>query len=413
MRIRLRERPRWRALPAGMRDQSAAEVANRRRLEGRLLALFARWGYVEVATPTLEFYETFLRGAGPGIGDRLLKLVDNGGEVLAMRLEMTVPLARLAATRLLPAGRVPVRLSYVAPVFRGQERGSGRQREFIQAGVELIGAAGPRADAEVIALAAEALKVAGVAGAVIGVGHTGFLRGVMSTLPEAAVDVTRDLLYRKAFADLDATALPGQARELLRVLPTLRGAGALGRAAGLVTNGEGRAALEALGRILEAVEVHAPEVQVEVDLGLIRDFDYYSGVVFEAHGPHSGLPLLGGGRYDDLLAGFGHPAPATGFALGVERILEVAAEADGCAAPIVVAYAGDCYSKAVAVAARLREAGMPTVVDPVGNAPAAEEALCIAVVAGRGLRVLCGSREEEATGETVVEAVRAVMAARP
>jgi ATP phosphoribosyltransferase regulatory subunit len=396
-----------------MRDQSAAEVAARRRLEGRLLALFARWGYAEVATPTLEFYETFLRGAGPGVGDRLLKLVDSGGEVMAMRPEMTVPLARFAATRLLPAGRSPVRLAYVAPVFRGQERGSGREREFVQAGVELIGAGGPRADAEVIALAAEALQAAGVAGAVISVGHAGFLRGVMNALPEATAEGVRDLLYRRAFADLDEAALPDTTREVLRALPALRGAGALDQAAGLVANGEGRAALEALGATLEAVAVHAPEVQIEMDLSLIRDFDYYSGVVFEAHGPRAGLPLLGGGRYDGLLAGFGHPAPATGFALGVERLLEVAAEADDSVAPIVVAYDEGCDSRAVAVAARLREAGISAVVDPAGEVSATGKGLCIVLVGSKGLRVRRGGREEATTGETVVQAVRTVMAARP
>lgn len=413
MRIRARERPRWRTLPAGMRDQAAAEVAARRRLEGQLLALFARWGYAEVATPTLEFYETFLRGGGPGAGDRLLKMVDCGGEVLAMRPEMTVPLARFAATRLLPAGRSPVRLAYVAPVFRGQERESGREREFVQAGVELIGAGGPCADAEVIALAAEALRAAGVAGVVISVGHAGFLRGVMSALPEAAAEGVRDLLYRRAFADLDEAALPDPAREVLRSLPALRGAGALDQAAGLVTNGEGHASLEALGATLDTVAVHAPEVQIEVDLGLIRDFDYYSGVVFEAHGPRAGLPLLGGGRYDGLLAGFGHPSPATGFALGVERLIEVAEEADNSVAPIVVAYDEGCYSVAVAAAARLREAGMSAVVDPAGEVSATGKGFCIVLAGGEGLRVRRGGREEAATGETVVQVVRTVMAARP
>ncbi|HWP29651.1 MAG TPA: ATP phosphoribosyltransferase regulatory subunit, partial [Chloroflexota bacterium] len=101
---------RWRQVPVGMRDQGPEEVAARRRLEERLLELFARWGYREAATPTLEYLETLLRGAGPGVGDRVLKLVDAGGEVLALRPEMTVPLARFAAARLLPAGRTPLRL---------------------------------------------------------------------------------------------------------------------------------------------------------------------------------------------------------------------------------------------------------------------------------------------------------------
>ncbi|MDR7556197.1 MAG: ATP phosphoribosyltransferase regulatory subunit [Armatimonadota bacterium] len=396
-------------MPVGMRDVPADEMVRRRWLEARWRALFARWGYVEVETPLLEFLETFLQGAGPGVGDRLLKLVDTGGEVLALRPEMTVPLARYAATRLLPAGDRPWRLAYVAAVFRGQERGSGRERQFTQAGVEVIGDGSLAADAEVIALAAEALRIAGVEQATVSVGHAGFLRGVLATLPAAAADAARDLLYRRAFAELDRVVPAGPAREALRAVPGLRGAGALERAAALATTAESREALAVLGAVLEALAPYALDVRLEVDLGLIRDFDYYTGVVFEAHGPRAGRPLLGGGRYDALLARFGQPAPATGFALGVERVLDATHVALPQPPRVVVRYGdGAAYARAVRAAARLREAGAIAVL-AAGDGPASLDAPAFQVwVTEDGIRVDSDRHPVPATLEALCAQVRAM-----
>ncbi len=412
MRIRGADRPRWRQLPAGVRDQTAEEVAARRRLESRLLEVFARWGYVEVATPTLEYLDTLVHGAGPGLGDRLLKLVDSGGEVLTLRPEMTVPLARFAATRLLPAGRHPLRLAYVATVFRGQERGSGRLREFTQAGVELIGEAGVQADVEVIALAAEALLTAGVDRPAISVGHAGFLRGILGTLPDAAAGAARDLLYRKAFADLEGVIATGPVLEALRLLPSLRGPDALDRAQALATTAESRAALEALREVLDGVVAHAQPVRVEVNLGLIRDFEYYSGIVFEAHAPRGGMPLLGGGRYDDLMARFGHPAPATGFAVGLEeRVLDAVAEKARLRPAVAVRYAPGAYRTAVQIATRLRKVGLAAVIAPAGSSAGSGPAVCTVTVGPDGFTVEAGGRLRAVAADDVLDAVRSAIGA--
>jgi ATP phosphoribosyltransferase regulatory subunit len=386
-----------------MRDQTSEDVAARRRLEARILDVFARWGYTEVATPTLEYLETFLRAAGPTFGDRLMKLVDGGGEVLALRPEMTVPIARLAATRLLPAGVTPLRVSYVATVFRSQDAGSGRLREFIQAGVELIGDGSVQADTEVIALAAEALQTARPQSPAISVSHAGFLRGVLSMLPEDDADTVRDLLYRRAFADLDRVVPPGPALDALRMVPALRGADALARAAPLAASAESRAALDLLRGLLEGVAAYDPAVRIDVDLGLIRDFDYYSGIVFEAHAGGVGQPLLGGGRYDGLLARFGHAAPATGFALSVERLLEAGTARDAERAAIVVRYDPGAYRRAVRAAASLRAAGLGVVVVPAGIRDGIAGAACTVTVTDGALRV-AGASELSDRARAVLEA---------
>ncbi|MDR7418581.1 MAG: ATP phosphoribosyltransferase regulatory subunit [Armatimonadota bacterium] len=403
MRIRSAARARWRQVPVGMRDQTAEEVAARRRLERRLLEVFQQWGYEEVATPTLEYLDTLLHGAGPGVSDRLLKFVDTGGEVLALRPEMTVPLARFAATRLLPAGRRPLRLAYASTVFRAQERGSGRPREFTQAGVELIGDGGVHADVEVIALAGEALGAAGVRGAAMSLGHAGFLRGVLATLAADEADAARDLLYRRAFAELGRVVPAGPALDVLRLLPALRGPDALDRARPLAVARESREALDVLAAVLDGVAAHDLPVRIEVDLGLIRDFDYYSGVVFEAYGARAGMALLGGGRYDDLLARFGQPAPATGFAIGVEPVLDAAVPQDGPRRPIAVFFAKGNYAAAVPVAARLRRSGFAAVLWPAGAAGG--EVAGAVCVTRDGLLVRVGEREVPASLADVAEVV--------
>jgi len=366
-------RARWRGVPVGMRDLVAADVAQRRRVESRLTDTFSRWGYAEVATPTLEYLDTLVHGTGPAAGDRLLKLVDSGGEVLALRPEMTVPIARLAATRLLPAaGAGPLRLSYLCSVFRGQERGSGMAREFTQAGVELLGDASAYADAEMIGLAGAALRSAGIVEPVIAIGHAGFLRGVLAGLPPAVSDTVRDLLYRRAFADLESELPAGAALAVLQLLPTLRGEDALVRARRLTTAAESREALDALEEVAGLARRYDDGVRIEVDLAQIRDFDYYTGVIFEAHAPQSGVPLLGGGRYDNLLERFGYAAPATGFAIGVEYVLAAQPGEPAEPVPIVIVFQPGKHVDAVRAAARLRGAGLAVVMAAAGAQPHAD-----------------------------------------
>ncbi len=408
MRIRSLRSARWRQLPVGMRDQTTEDVAGRRRLEEKLREVFARWGYAEVATPTLEYLDTFLRGAGPVFGDRLIKLVDGGGEVLALRPEMTVPLARFAATRLLPAGEGPLRVSYIAPVFRGQERGSGRLREFVQAGVEMIGDGSLHADVEVIALAAEALQTAGLHEPTLSLSHAGFLRGILSTLADEDAETVRELLYRRAFADLDRVVPAGPALDALRLVPTLRGPDALERAQPLVASEESRSALQSLRQLLDGTGAHDLAVRVDIDLGLIRDFDYYSGIVFEAHADRIGQPLLGGGRYDGLLARFGQEAPATGFALSLERMLEAATVREAGRSTVLMRYAPGAYRRAVRAAKALRDVGLAVVVVPAGAADGVANPACTVTIGDDAVRV---GANGEPPGADVAELVNRVRGA--
>jgi ATP phosphoribosyltransferase regulatory subunit len=364
---------RWQQIPPGMRDLLPDETARVRAVSDRIMRQMARWGYREVTTPTLEYLDVLVHGEGGGAGDRVFKLVDRRGEVLALRPEMTTPVARLVATRL--AGEpLPMRLAYAGQVFRGAESGSGHLREFPQVGCELIGSRTPEADAEIVALAVESLAAAGLEQFSVSLGHVGFLRETLTGLglqkeEEAAV---RGLLYQKDFVGLRSLlerhrAAPKSVRALL-ALPTLRGPAAIAEARRLVDTPEGQHVVSDLTELQGMLDAYGVGGAVTVDLSIIRDFDYYTGIVFEGHTTALGLPLLGGGRYDRLMGGFGAGHPATGFAVRVDRVLAAGGTGKDTWAPdVVLAFVDGGRDAALACARDLRRHSLVVAVDVLGR----------------------------------------------
>ncbi|HEX9532737.1 MAG TPA: ATP phosphoribosyltransferase regulatory subunit [bacterium] len=362
MRVRSALNGRWQQVPAGVRDYAAPEAARHSALAASVRSEFMRWGYAEVRTPPVEYLETIVRGAGAGIQDHLFKIVDTGGELLVLRPEMTVPIARLAATRLLPQAAGPLRLSYVADVFRGQDEGRTQLRTFTQAGVELLGEGTLDADAEVIALAATCLRRAGVPDAVVHVGHLGFLDDLLAALPVDTQDEIRARLYRKEFAGIEHAIPDPSLAGLLRLLPDLHGDDAVTRATPFATSARSRAALADLETLMARLRDYGLADIVRFDLSIIRDFSYYTGVVFEAYGAGSGYPLAGGGRYDTLLGRFGAECPATGFALGLDRVLGVLPNNGDVSIAVVLVADPPQRSDAIQVATDLRRRGVSVLI---------------------------------------------------
>ena len=354
-------------IPYGTRDFLPREAKRKRVAENALAGLFSRWGYDEVVTPTFEYLETLTIGASGDLTQNMFKFFDQKNRILVLRPDMTTPMARVAATRLRESSP-PLRLFYLTNVFRHEQAQAGRQCEFYQAGVELLGAAGPAADAEVVALAVESLLEAGLADFQVGLGQVEFINGVMdeSELTPAERQrvkhcmVTRDLV---GLGEILATSrLNPEAQRLIREIPLLHGGDIILAEAGrLVKNHVSRDALDNLADIRRLLASYGVQRYVNFDLGLIRDFDYYTGMVFEAYTPGLGFPLCGGGRYDTMVAAFGVDCPATGFALGIERIL-LALERQGIKPPevardVYVGWAEDCLDVAIAGSSRLRREG--------------------------------------------------------
>ena len=306
--------------PPGTRDVLPEEMRELRSLTERLRASFEQAGYGEVWTPALE-YEDVLRTGDDRAAGAGYRLFDEHGEVLALRSDMTIPIARLAATRLADDDP-PFRLSYVAHAYRAPARGTGQLREFLQGGIELIGVAAPDGDAEVVALVVQALDAAGLRRHRVGVGDGSLYRTLLDSL-EVAPESRLALLERLTRRDLpglamlvDELGLASGARELLLRLPELRGGPeVLDRADGQVAG-----AVEALRVLHSQLEERGVADRVIFDLGLVRELGYYTGAVFEIYDPAVGFALGGGGRYDELIGRFGRPLPACGVALDLQRV---------------------------------------------------------------------------------------------
>jgi len=312
-------------IPPGTRDILPDEMRELRRLHAALIDVFEARGYGEVATPTIEYDEVLARGDGRTAGSAY-RFFDESGEVLALRSDMTVPIARLVAGRFADA-ELPLRLCYLANAYRAVRPQRGQMREFAQAGVELIGAPAPQGTAEVVEVLEAALDAAGLTRAVIGLGDSDLFRQLLSEL-EVEAEAHDSLLERLAMHDLVGFELElselegtgGEERAICLALAQLRGGSeVLERARAL----GGEAVARATARIQETYEelrARGAAERVQIDLGLLRDLGYYSGAILEVYDPAVGHVLGGGGRYDGLMKRFGVDQPAAGFALYVERL---------------------------------------------------------------------------------------------
>ncbi|AEB10901.1 ATP phosphoribosyltransferase regulatory subunit [Marinithermus hydrothermalis] len=299
----------------GTRYHLPPEAHLRQQLLERLRDLFYAWGYEPIELPALEVHDL----THP-LERRAFKLVDRNGQVLMLRSEFTTAVARLV--RAYPEAVLPVRYQYAGPLWlREADAELGRMREHTQVGLELIGVSSPEADAELLELAWEALKVAGVPEARIEVGLPSFVRDILEAarLPEDATEALRRAVDRKNTPELEALVeahrLRGRVREAILALPDLYGGvEVLREARGYALSERARIDLDWLERVLELL----PEgLEVLLDLGKARRYEYYTGIHFRAYTPDFGLPLMGGGRYDGGLLPF-----AAGFALGLERLME-------------------------------------------------------------------------------------------
>jgi ATP phosphoribosyltransferase regulatory subunit len=360
--------------PRGYRDVLALEAAERDALVARMSACLDSWGYEYVETPVVENVATLEAATGGPLSSDVFRLFDSDGSLLALRPEMTVPIARLVATRL-DGTAGPHRLRYSGRVFRDQPSLQGQPREFMQVGVELVGSNGPASDAEVIGLMADALESAGLREYTVGVGTVAVLRALIeaaemnadwnSQVYASAHD--RNLV---AIGELAETpGVPADVSTALKIVPGLRGGREAIEQCREAAGEWAGAALDDLAATWDLLAVHGCAERVSIDFGIMRSFDYYTGIVLEAYGSGPGLALGGGGRYDGVLAAFDSPAPAAGFALRVERVHEALAaqDVDIPASAIDVVVGGDA-EQAFPAAAGLRQRGLRVRLAPDADA---------------------------------------------
>ncbi|MDR3644559.1 MAG: ATP phosphoribosyltransferase regulatory subunit, partial [Clostridia bacterium] len=337
--------------PEGMEDILFSDCEARRAIESSVIGLFKSRGFSEVITPTLEFYDVFSNRFNAIPQEMMYKLFDGKGRILALRSDNTMPIARLAATRL-KAFAPPLRLYYNQRVFRISPSMTGRSDEFTQCGIELIGSNGLKADLEVIDTAITALLGTVGENFRIELGHVGFYKAIVDNLPlgPEKTEQLQSFIEAKNYAalhDLLAPSAQGSACcRALMVLPRLFGGGEVfEQALAVAPNEASSRAICYLSGLYDELCAMGLRDHILIDFGLVSQIDYYSGVVFRGFVQGSGETILSGGRYDSLLSAFGADLPATGFAVNVDAVAK-AVEYTGLKRETVLLHYEKGYEKA-------------------------------------------------------------------
>jgi ATP phosphoribosyltransferase regulatory subunit len=334
-------------IPEGMHDVLPPETAELRAIENALCRRFESYGYGEVRTPWLEFAET-LEAAEDDTLEAGYRLYDQQGHELMLRTDMTVPVARLAASRYRDKP-LPLRFFYVAPSIRPWAPQRSQDGEFQQAGAELLGLSSAAADAECVTLLCDALAGLGLKGYRVALGTVAFYTALVDALGLPADDREKFLeaLADKDYPLLESIAGNAEADEaalkaLWRTLELSGTRDGLSQARKLATSEAMEDAIQHLVEVRDLVDDAGFGDAVTFDFGLFQDLTYYSGVIFEAYARGVGLPLASGGRYDGLLEHFEWDIPAVGFAISLDRLHDALEEAGTApaAAPACLTFVG-------------------------------------------------------------------------
>ncbi|WNF36543.1 ATP phosphoribosyltransferase regulatory subunit [Bacillaceae bacterium IKA-2] len=356
--------------PIGMRDTLPQLFETKMKIRNEIRSELELWGYQSIETPTLEYYDTV--GVASAILDQqLFKLLDQRGNTLVLRPDMTAPIARLVASRLKDE-QFPLRLTYDTNVFRAQHDEGGRPAEFEQIGMELIGDETSSADGEVIVLMIAALKKAGLEDFKITIGHVGYVNALLLDIVgnEERSHQLRRFLYEKNYVGyrqhVKNLSLSSIDKSRLLELLNLRGDfSKLAEASSLVTDEEGKKALADLEKLWSVLESYGIIDYVKLDLNLVMHMSYYTGAVFEAYSSNLGTPIASGGRYDELLQKFNRPAPATGFGIRLDLLVQSLRSTADKRDVACIIYSNERRKDAIQLAQEKRSQGVSVVLQDI------------------------------------------------
>jgi ATP phosphoribosyltransferase regulatory subunit len=357
--------------PLGMRDTLPELYEKKHYVRTSMEDTFKHWGYQFIETPTLEYYETV--GAASAILDaQLFKLLDKEGHTLVLRPEMTTPIARVAASRLLKED-LPLRLAYSANVFRAQQREGGRPAEFEQIGVECLNDETVSNDGEVISLLISSLKKAGLEHFQVSVGHIDYAQELFLQIlgTDERVNLLRKFLYEKNYVGyrecVSALSLSSiDKQRLLQFLDLRGGEEVIGLALDLIENGKGKQAILQLKELWQVLNDYGVQDQVKFDFTLVSHMSYYSGILFEVFNGNVGFPIGNGGRYS-LIEQFGKKATATGFAIRLDRLLEALGSKTLENTSQCIFFSQERRKEAIQLAEKLHELGVRTVLQDING----------------------------------------------
>ena len=311
--------------PEGTKDYLALESRAIRCAEKRLSALYKAKGYQKVMTPTIEFFDVFNRESSGYSPENLYSLTDSYGRLLVLRPDSTLPIARLASTRLQNAV-LPLRIYYNQNVFLRQKNLTGRSDESTQSGIELMGVSGIRADLEVIATAVEAIECCTSADFKLEIGHAGFFKDLCNNLnvDDETISAIYDCVESRNFVSLNKILDKigeNSVTDCIRNLPRYFGGLDIIEKAKQI--GIGNESLEYLKELYVQLEKMGLSDKIIIDLSLVNRTNYYTGIIFKGYLDGSGISVVSGGRYDLLAGEFGKDMPSTGFGIETGALASV------------------------------------------------------------------------------------------
>lgn len=313
--------------PEGVRDVYGTECEKKLYLQEKLQKVFHAYGYQDIETPTFEYFDVFSKQVGTTPSRELYKFFDREGNTLVLRPDFTPSIAR-AASKYFQQEELPVRLCYRGSTFVNNSSYQGRLKESTQMGVEMLGDASVDADGEIIALMIQLLKETGLKDFQISVGQVDFFKSLIdeSGMSEEMTLELRQLISNKNYFGVEellgSQNLSQELTDVFAMLPKLFGSlDVLEKARNLTHNPGARKAIDRLVEIYEVLKQYGCEKYVSFDLGMLSKYRYYTGIIFQGYTYGTGEPLVKGGRYNHLLEHFGSPAPAIGFGLVMEQVM--------------------------------------------------------------------------------------------
>ena len=314
--------------PEGVRDIYGKEYERKLYVEGKIHDKLHLYGYEDIQTPAFEFFDVFSKEVGTTPSKELYKFFDKENNTLVLRPDFTPSIARCAA-KYFCEEQVPLRFSYIGNTFNNTSNLQGKLKEVTQMGAELINEPSVEADAELISLVIEALLNTGLNRFQVSIGEVEYFKGLCE---EAGLDEETELDLRACISGKNyfaaqellierEVAEPYQSR-LLKVADMFGNMCSLTEAKELVNNSRSLAAIERLEKLHEVLKAYGVAEYISFDLGMLSKYNYYTGVIFKAYTYGVGDAIVKGGRYDHLLKHFGKEAPAVGFCVVIDSIME-------------------------------------------------------------------------------------------
>lgn len=351
-------------IPEGMRDLILGECLTKKKLQKDIEEVLDKWGYTEIITPTIEYYQTINSGFQNLKEEEVYKFFDAKGRILVLRPDMTVPIARVVATKFKEIDR-PIRFRYCADVFRLHKSFGGRKNEYTDCGIELIGLNSEESDLEILTTALETLEVLGDTKFKLEIGNIDFFNSAIKdlNLDDEKKERLASLIDKKSLKALEDyledLSISAEYKKFLNELPLLFGGiEVIEKAKKYAFNDELKNSLSYLeGIYLNLKELGYDDI-ITFDLAMVPRLNYYTGIIFRGFVDGVGATVLSGGRYDKLISTFGSDYPAVGFSINLDTllsVLEIETNSDNVRS--IIYYGKDKKIEALKKAKKLREEG--------------------------------------------------------